>query len=747
MRTKVTLVLLFLNVAVFFFVFYLKSSIRPPQHEGSLLGPEVVNIQSLEITSTARPAPVRIEKRGDAWVLTQPVDWPANEFAVNRIVNELQQLRSEASFAVKELTKSGQSLADYGLDKPPLTVTLTPAPVAGNTAPQPIVLRIGDTAKVGNRLYILSPDGERVHVVHRSLAESLLVKLDELRSDTLFSIPVFEVRSLNLQTGAPAGSKVRIARSNARWFFETPFSARANKNETDVAVSRLNGLRIQGFIDPHSPEPLRLTPDDMTLRVTLEGNNRRESLILGGRVRDTIPIPASPSAAVAALPALPPAAAPGTEAAAGTAAPDSEIYYAKMEDKSPVFTVSVPNALLETLRNAQETLRDRRILDLDPANITSLTITAAGQPDLTLQRLETTPSANPLSSAWQMIRRTDDRSPQNVPADREIVDRLIQHLGELSAIKFESDAPIETALEKYGFNRPARRIKLTLSSGANGSSTSSTQTLLIGIGEDHKVYAKLDSPNYVYLVSDEILQQTPIDPLAYRERLLRDLPAGAKITALKLTDLAAQSVLLDVTLPLPPPDAPANNGPSPTGTPATANGAAAAAATAPAASPDTPSAATSPSATPAPAAQGTSATPAAANAPASAATAVAPLTPRRRAAIDSLVTQLRTLRARRFVRDQFTKTILVNGEERPWRYQLVATISLVGGNATQTQPFVLFLSERAGGNTQFIGAPDTGFDVVFEAEQPLIDALFALIYGDRDPGAPAPKDDKGPDAR
>ncbi|HEU5080284.1 MAG TPA: DUF4340 domain-containing protein [Opitutaceae bacterium] len=678
MRTKVTLVLIFLNVAVFFSVFYLKVSVPTAQHEGSLLGPEVVNIQSLEISAANRPAPVRIERRGDGWVLTQPLDWPANEFAVNRIVNELQQLRSEASFPVKELAKSGQSLADYGLDKPPLTVSLTPAPVPTNPTPQPIVLRIGDTAKVGNRLYILSPDGERVHVVQRSLAESLLVKLEDLRSDTLFSIPVFEVRSLNLQTGAPAGSKVRIARSNSRWIFETPFSARANKNETDVAVSRLNGLRIQSFIDPRSPEPLRLTPDDMTLRITLEGNNRRETLIVGGRVRDSIAVNA-PGATPAATPtptALPSAADAANAATANAAtSADGDLYFAKMEDKAPVFTVAIPTSLLDALRNAQETLRDRRILDIDPASITSLTLSGAGQAELTLQRLEST-STNPLSSAWQMIRHADDRSPQSVPADREIIDHLIQHLCELTAQKFESDAPIETALEKYGFNRPARTFKFSLATGqsaASGATTTATPLmLLLGIGEDHKVYAKLDSPNYVYLVPDEILAQTPIDPLAYRERLLRDLPAGAKIAGLKLVDLSNQDVLLDVTLPLP------------------------------------------------------------------ADTAANAQSPERRAAIETLATQLRTLRAKRFVRERFTKTILVNGEERPWHYQLVSTIALVGGNGTQNATSVLFLSDRTGGNTQFIGAPDPGFDVVFEAEQPLLDALFTLIYGSRDPGPSAP---------
>lgn len=693
MRTKVTLVLLFLNVVLFAFLYWVRSSIHEPQEKGGILGPEVVNLQKIEIAATGRPA-VRLEKRADTWMLTSPLSWPANEFAVTRILNELQQLRSEANFAVKDLEKNGVSLADYGLEKPLVVLTLTPAGSGTGPAPAPTVLRIGDTAKVGNRLYVLSPDGARVHVVSRSLVESLLVKMEDLRSDTIFSVQVFEVRSLNLVTGAPASSKVRLARASGRWTFETPITTRANKNETDITINRLNKLRIQGFTDPRaSNEPLRLTPEEMTLKVTLEGNNRHESLVLGARVREAAP---APDAAAATAPA------PRTEAGTPPAAADAtELYYAKMEDKEPVFTVAVPVALLDTLRNAQEALRDRQILDLDPASVTAITLSAPGRPDLTLQRLEPN-AANPLAFNWQILRRGAEQGPQTVAADREIVDKLIQRLIELSALDFVSDAPIETMLEDKGFNRPALRIKISVSpaaaAAAGAPASTSSVTLLLGIGVDRRTYAKLESPNYIYRVSDQILQQTPVEPLAYRDRTLRELPPGARISGLRLVDLADQKVLLETALPL----AAANGNGNGNGTAAAAQVGTAAPAPATAAQPD--------------------------------------LTPATRAAVDALVTQLRSLRAKRFVRDEFTKTVVVSGEDRPWRYQLTTTLTLIGGNGSQTATPTLFFSERAGGNVQLAGSPD--YDVVFEVEPALMDALFTLTYGPRDPGPTPPTPEK-----
>jgi hypothetical protein len=78
----------------------------------------------------------------------------------------------------------------------------------------------------------------------------------------------------------------------------------------------------------------------------------------------------------------------------------------------------------------------------------------------------------------------------------------------------------------------------------------------------------------------------------------------------------------------------------------------------------------------------------------------------------------------------------IGGELRPWKYTLEATISLVGGTGGQTEAITLFFTERTGGGTQFAGSP--GFNVVFEADQKLLDALFTLTHGPREPAPPSP---------
>src|ERR1700678_1578357 len=176
MRSKVTLVLLFLNVALFFFIFYFERDSRIEraslEARRRVLGPEASDIRRLEVAGPTPAASYSLEKRGDTWFLTKPVEWPANADAGGRIINELQFLEHVTSFSTRDLEKNGQKLSDYGLDQPRLTVSFSSgdAGAAGAPSARETVLRIGDTTKVGNRLYLLSPDSERIHVVDRSLA-------------------------------------------------------------------------------------------------------------------------------------------------------------------------------------------------------------------------------------------------------------------------------------------------------------------------------------------------------------------------------------------------------------------------------------------------------------------------------------------------------------------------------------------------------------------------------------------------
>jgi hypothetical protein len=634
MRTKVTLVLVFLNVALFFFIFKFE---RPWRVQESLrearrrvLGPEAADIRSLEIATPT--ATIRLERRADAWFIIKPQEWPANPHAVSTILNELQLLEDITHFGTKDLAANSQSLADYGLEKPKLTVTFSSGTAASTT------LRIGDSTKIGNRLYILSPEGDRIHVVARALADALSLSLDQLRADSLLTIPVFEARALSVQT---SNVRVRIRReAGSRWFFDTIINnARASKNALDLTIGALNGLHVKTFAP--TTQPTALPSASPALRVTLEGNNRRETLLLG----ETVPTTASE-------------------------------YYAQLEGRAALFTVVVPAGLMKDLRNAQVALRETHVLDFDQRTVTAVTLTAPNQSPLTLQRLES--AAGTTEPTWQIVRRGDTaQGPQTLPADRATVQRLLQQLTDLSAKNFQSDAPTNADLENWGFNRPEREITLTLAApsstpavtAAAPAPTSTTAILHLGTDTAGALYARLDPATNpkgtVYAVTLDLARELSVIPRDWRERALPALPATARLTAVKLTNLADNSTILDVAL-------------DDTGNPKSEI--------------------------------------------------------KNPASLAPVLAQLRAPRAKRFVQDAFSEQVTVAGESRPWKLKLEATVSLPGGaGGEQSSVRTLLFTDRVGGAQQLAGSKE--FDAVFEIEQPLLDALWTLAYGPRDPGA------------
>ena len=632
MRTKVTLVRVFLNVALFFFIFKFERNWRTEaasrEARRRVLGPEAANIHSLEVTATTPGVNFSLGRERDTWFITKPLDrWPANPHAVSAILHGLQLLEHETSFAVKDLSKNSQTLADFGLLKPKLTVAFRSGEApAGGAAPMATTLRIGDSTPDGKRLYVLSPDGTRIHVVNRSLETILSVPPDQLRSDALFAVRVFEARSLSVQMAPRAANvgaatvRVRIRREGVRWTFDAPITARASRTALELAINELNALTARSF-PATAAAPATAPATAPVMRIALEGNNRLETLFLGEAV---------------AAPTGPPVARPP-----GTAPPTASTeFYAQLEGRRALFTVEVPASLLDVLRNAQESLREKRILDFEPAAVTAISIASpvqSNQMPFELKRIVDAPAGPPRDATrdWQLVRRGENAAgPRTLPADPAAIQRLLAQLAALSAEKFKSDAPTSADLEEWGFNRPAREIGLALSGGA------APVVLRLGTDANRNVYARVgtasDPGNSIYQVGREILDELALVPTAWRDRAVHEpLSTAARISALRLTDLETKQVLHEITF----------------------NGAG----------------------EPAPA-------------------------PRDPKAVKAVVAAMRTLRAKDYVAGGFSEKVTAAGDERPWRYQLDTVIAVPGSaGLEQTSTLALFLTERVGGAQQFAG--------------------------------------------
>jgi hypothetical protein len=529
MRTKVTLFLVFLNVALFFYIFKFERNwqIERDRVERGLLvlGASAANLQSIQITGPALAVPVELRKPAtEGWLLTKPIEWPANPFAVNSLLTALERLEHETSFSAAEsdLAKNRVTLATYGLAEPRLTMTFS----TNESGAGALSLQIGAATPDGKRLYVLSPDRKWIHVVSNRLAEVLAKPADQLRSDALFSIGATEVKALNIRTAATQTNRIERDAAN-RWQFLSPIRTRANDQATLRAVSGLANLRVKSFPPPPPADALTVT-----LRVTLQGNNRTEILNLGAPV---------------ARPASTPEAAGDTE------------YYATLEttrNNQPVtsapFTVILPAGLESLLQKSTQELRERHLFaDLDARAVTAISLSGIGGGALTLQRLEAGAGALP---SWHVVQGAGVAAANTPSADTAVIERLLARLIELEAVDFITEAPSSADLENWGFNQPERIIQLTLGAGQPA------RRLELGFDRDRQKlrarFAGGDSPT-IHEIRPEIVDDATLRPLDYRNRLIRELPSGARPTRLRLVQASNQAVLLDQNLADPAAPVPA----------------------------------------------------------------------------------------------------------------------------------------------------------------------------------------------
>lgn len=505
MRFKFTVFLLALNVITFGLIAYLNHQAKQVEPEsGGLsgqIGRGLIDADRIELHGRGLDTPRILERKGSTWQLTEPMQWSANYFAINRILNQLQFLEEDASFPVDEIAKTGQTLADYGLEDPLLKLTIA-------EGDERISLNIGTLTEIGNNVYLLGPNGREIFVVDRQVIDGLLVDLNDLRTREIFDIPVFEVDALALQIRSDSSAdgsflKVRLARNNGTWNFEAPLAAKADPALVDNTINTLTAAKVSRFIEEPEADAAQQGLESPFMQVTIHGNKRRQTLMIGNL------------------------------------APEAEgppQYFAKLEDNPAVFTVLARP--FDALREAQEALRERNFVNFDPTKVSAVNIAENGR-KIRLQKLETG------DDDWQVLESKGENEIQPHRADPAIMARLLEDLETLRASGFAVDAPSPRDIERLGFNEPRRVVTLNFTEGEP-----ITLTLAHPTEDNEALYAKTNQADFIYQVERRpTLRTLPLNTLYYRNRTLDTLPAAARISEFQLTHLPTGDPILDLSLP------------------------------------------------------------------------------------------------------------------------------------------------------------------------------------------------------
>ncbi len=488
MRLKLTIILGLLNLLAFGTIYYfeLGRSKAPEQHRADpILASSITESERIEITGNAIPERRILARTGDEWMLEEPIVWRANSNAIDRIFRALLFLRKEIGFTMGDVERNNQTLADYGLDRPIIELSF----IRGGT---PTTIKIGAPTDVGGRFYLLGPSGEEIFVVDEEIVRSVGLDLQDLRSPQVFAMDFFSIKEILLQPGGGRSAQIRLVSVDDGWMFEAPIQTRASSPAVDSRLQEILQTQVVSLQPETQIPPSESGLVSPRMRISLEDGNSRRSFLLGEP-------------------------APG---AAGMA-------YGKIEGIPTLLTV--PEKPFLALNDALASLREKSFLLFRVPLVTSLKISSNSR-TITLQKLE--------DESWQVSASGGEDESVRYPADPGVLTRTFESLITLRAVRFVSDAPSDSDLREFGLDNPQRRVEIV---------GEEIRELLLGRldPETRLIYAKLKDEPFVYSVPLDIIRDLPVSALAYRSRLLDQIPETGTVQTVKVTDLETDEILLD----------------------------------------------------------------------------------------------------------------------------------------------------------------------------------------------------------
>jgi hypothetical protein len=180
---------------------------------------------------------VRVERSGEGWRITEPVDFPADAIRADGLASSLAGLSSEALFEEPE------ALEEYGIGADPVVRFWI-----GETEH---ALFVGDKTPVAGNTYVKTGAGGQVYAVKTYHATALTRSLDELRDARVLD---FDRDAVDRIEARWPGGGVVLERGEAGWRLLEPLETAADGDTVEDLLSDLHFLRADDFIDEPAPE-------------------------------------------------------------------------------------------------------------------------------------------------------------------------------------------------------------------------------------------------------------------------------------------------------------------------------------------------------------------------------------------------------------------------------------------------------------------------------------------------------------
>ncbi len=452
---------------------------------------QLVRMPSFQVATLAAAGPgrdLRIEREGERWRIASPIRALADESRVEGVVAEVVSLRvagGDSGFVADGVT----DLAPFGLDKPALSVTITP-----RKGP-PQTIQIGKAAPPredvkGQLYYARRDDQDDVVLVDGGLLKDFGRDPMAFRGRKVAAIDAARAVALRVVNDGVAVDVVR--RRDGTWGRVAPLVDAADAAAVDGFLKRLDGLEAGEMFVPGSVADPQLDRPWAVVKVWLGAAEG------GSETADAIPTRDA-----------------SMKLELGRRDPIKKAIFARVEGDPTI--LALPSVFLDGVGFGPLAFRDRRVAAASPPEIGRIVVQAGARSITLVPRKR---GADRM--AWNLT------EPVAAPADPESVGRLLLLLSNLRADTLVTDRPESDA--RYGLDKPAVTVTWTTHVEPQASPLrplgGEATTLTVGGPAPRPAgarYARISTGPIVFTLAPEALA---VFDSEWRDRLALEFPPG-----------------------------------------------------------------------------------------------------------------------------------------------------------------------------------------------------------------------------
>jgi len=275
MKTRTALIYLAVLVVLAGYFYYfevVRRNALTEEKEGAL---RLFQVEKAKITSLqldqGEGKPITLNKEGQ-WQIIEPIDSPADEFAVGSLLTSLESLKME-----REVEAEAQDLQPYGLENPRLHLSF----LANGTRHH---LRVGNKAVVADQYYASGDQANRVVLIAASREQGLNKNIFDLRSKEFFSLKSDEIDRVEIERAEVKLALAKVTKDN--WQVSAFPEVSIKNSKVESLISRLIWLRAKRFLDNEKGDLAQLGFKPPRIRISLASKEKSQTLLLGNSKKE-----------------------------------------------------------------------------------------------------------------------------------------------------------------------------------------------------------------------------------------------------------------------------------------------------------------------------------------------------------------------------------------------------------------------------------------------------------------------------